>query len=273
MQRYLAFAFLLASAASAAAQIQNRPTDPPVVTAERESWYQLGEPLQFAGDVYYRAGAQVFFNGNSMVRTGHYNGVPLYADTTLEPYSIVYVPIGGGRMQPYERLRQGGLASTSGSRTPSFPVRVAPGGALIPNAPIAPTAPPQPIGAISTFTLDTTSLAGGSPAPAPVPPPVVLTAPPPITAVPLAAPRSADGNIPQVRIAGPDAQPKGDGIFVMYRGQKWVSAGAAVPLSASEFEKTGEYAGFPVYTRRGGPPDTIYVPSTANQVAPYRLQR
>jgi hypothetical protein len=59
----------------------------------------------------------------------------------------------------------------------------------------------------------------------------------------------------------------------MYRGQKWVSAGPAVPLSASEFEVTGDYAGFPVYTRRGGPTDTIYVPSMGNQVAPYRLRR
>jgi hypothetical protein len=271
--RCLLTVLVVVSAASAAAQIQNRPTDPPVVTAERESWYQLGEPLQFAGDVYYRAGAQVFFNGNAMVRTGHYNGVPLYADTTLEPYSIVYVPIGGGRMQPYERLRQGALASTSGSRTPSFPVRVAPGGALIPNAPIAPTALPQPIGAISTFTIDSGTFPGRSPAAAPVSEPVVMTAPPPLTAVPLAAPRPADPSIPRVRIAGPDVQPKGDGIFLMYRGQKWISAGPAVVLTAAGFEKTGEYAGFPVYTRRGGPPDTIYVPSTANQVAPYRLQR
>lgn len=270
--RCLLTALVVLSAASAAAQIQNRPTDPPLVTAERESWYQLGEPLQYAGDVYYRAGAPVFFNGNSMVRTGHYNGVPLYADTTLEPYSIVYVPIGRGLMQPYERLRQGELAGTSGSRTPSFPVRVAPGGALIPNAPIAPTAPPQTIGAISTFTPDTGAFAGGPPAPAPAAP-VVLTAPPPVTAVPLATPRSADGNIPRVRIAAPDSTPKGDGIFLIYRGQKWVSAGPAVPLSASEFEITGDYAGFPVYTRRGGPTDTIYVPSMANQLAPYRLRR
>ena len=259
--RCLLTALMVLSAASAAAQIQNRPTDPPVVTAERESWYQLGEPLQFAGDVYYRAGAQLFFNGNSMVRSGHYNGVPLYTDTMLEPYSIVFVPIGGGRMQPYERLRQGALASTSGSRTPSFPVRVAPGGALIPNAPIAPTALPQPIGAISAFTFDTFASR-----PAPVAAPVELTAP-----APLAAPAAAAGNIPRVRTA--PLQPKGDGIWLLYRGQRWLSAGPVVPLEDSAFDVTGDYAGFPVYTRRGGPPDTIYVPSTPNQLAPYRLKR
>ena len=43
----------------------------------------------------------------SMVRTGHYNGVPLYADATRDPYSVVYVPIGRGQLKPYERLRRG----------------------------------------------------------------------------------------------------------------------------------------------------------------------
>src|SRR5688572_21995204 len=146
-------------AAPATAQVQSRPTDPPIVTAENDSWYRLGEPLQFAGDVYFRAGATVFFNGNTMVRTGHYNGVPLYADTTIEPYSIVYVPIGRWLMQPYERLRQGNLAGTSGSRTPSFPpVRVAPGGSIIPNAGGAPTDAPRPIGAISAFTPEASAV-------------------------------------------------------------------------------------------------------------------
>src|SRR5687767_13734692 len=93
---------LVALAAPAAAQIQSRPTDPPLVTAVNESWYQLREPVQFAGELYYPAGPAVFFNGNVMVRTGHYNGVPLYADTTVEPFSVVLVRIGRGVMQPYE---------------------------------------------------------------------------------------------------------------------------------------------------------------------------
>ena len=91
--RGLFIALALLTAASASAQVQSRPTEAPIVTAENESWYRLGEPLQFSGDLFYPAGARVFFNGNSMVRTGHYNGVPLYADTTLEPYSLVFVPV------------------------------------------------------------------------------------------------------------------------------------------------------------------------------------
>jgi hypothetical protein len=97
-------------AAPAVAQVQSRPTDAPIVTANNESWYTNREPIQFAGDLYYPAGAAMFFDGNTMVRSGHYNGVPLYTDTTLEPYSVVYVPLERGVMQPYERLRQGSLA-------------------------------------------------------------------------------------------------------------------------------------------------------------------
>ena len=38
-------------AAPAAAQIQSRPTDAPIVTADNESWYVNREPIQFAGDL------------------------------------------------------------------------------------------------------------------------------------------------------------------------------------------------------------------------------
>src|SRR5919106_1415485 len=124
--RLLLVALALVAAAPAAAQVQSRPTDPPLVTASSESCYQPRDPLKFGGELYYPAGATVFFNGNTMVRFGHYNGVPLYADTTLEPYSVIFVPIGRGLMQPYERVRGGELAGTVGSRTPSFPVRSVP---------------------------------------------------------------------------------------------------------------------------------------------------
>jgi hypothetical protein len=49
--RGLIMALALVAAAPAFAQVNSRPTDPPIVTAENESWYRLGEPLQFAGDV------------------------------------------------------------------------------------------------------------------------------------------------------------------------------------------------------------------------------
>src|SRR5436190_1682286 len=137
MKKIVATLFLLL-ASPVHGQVQNRPTDPPIVTAVNESWYQLREPVQFAGDVYYPAGPAIFFDGNVMVRTGHYNGVPLYANTTLEPYSVVLVPISRGLMQPYERRRRGDVAGTTGSRAPSFPVGL---GGQVTEMPQAATAP------------------------------------------------------------------------------------------------------------------------------------
>jgi hypothetical protein len=241
---FIAFALALA-VAPAAAQVHSRPTDPPIVTAENESWYRLGEPLQFAGDLFYRAGARVFFDGNRMVRTGHYNGVPLYADTTIEPYSIVFVPIARGLMQPYERLRRGDLAGTTGSRAPSFPVKPVTGGRTILAAAAPPTNLPLPVGAISTFTP-------GSDAPA------------------ASAGASQIEQQPVVTLLRPE---NNDGVWVQFAGFRWISAGPAVPLRAADFQLVGDYAGFPVFARQGVREEVIYIPSRAGLVAPYRRKQ
>jgi hypothetical protein len=34
------------------AQVNIQPTPPPTVSAENESWYQRGEPIMFAGNLY-----------------------------------------------------------------------------------------------------------------------------------------------------------------------------------------------------------------------------
>lgn len=257
--RYLAVVLMLAAAHPASAQVQSRPTDPPNVTADHESWYQLREPLQFAGDVYYPAGPAVFFNGNTMVRTGHYNGVPLYADTTIEPYSIVYVPVRRGLMQPYERLRRGDLAGTTGSRTPSFPVRATPDRVSLPAAAVAPTDVPQPaIGAVSAFTPD-----AGAPA-------ANQTFVQAATSVPAAPTAILPREGPVATLMRPESN---DGVWISFRGERWLSAGAAVVLTDTEFVQTGAYVGFPVYARRNVREDMIYVPTRGGLVAPYRLKR
>ena len=257
--RYLAVVLMLAAAHPASAQVQSRPTDPPVVTADNESWYQLREPLQFAGDVYYPAGPAVFFNANTMVRTGHYNGVPLYADTTIEPYSIVYVPIRRGLMQPYERLRRGDLAGTTGSRTPSFPVRATPDRVSPPAVAVAPTDVPQPtIGAVSAFTPDAGVTAANQT--------FVQVAP--------GAPAAQAAILPREPPVATLMRPEGnDGVWISFRGEKWLSAGAAVVLTDTEFVQTGAYVGFPVYERRNVREDMIYLPTRGGLVAPYRLKR
>ena len=122
----LALALLACWHLSSHAQVTSQPTPAPAVTAEGEAWYLRGEPLTYAGAFYYPAGAQIFFNANEMVRSGFYMGIPLYSRTTLEPFSIVFVPVGRGLMQPYERQRSGDLAGTAGSTAPALPVAVSP---------------------------------------------------------------------------------------------------------------------------------------------------
>ena len=245
--KFTLIAVLVAFVSPAAAQVQSRPTDPPLVTAVNESWYILGEPVQFAGDLYYQAGPQVFFNGSTMARSGHYNGVPLYTDTTVEPFSVVLVPVSRGLMQPYTKLR----------RDVASPLMAA----------VSPTAPPVAIGAISVYTPEPAAVATagrpaivGSDRSAPVTDIVGTTG--------IAAARRQTA-IPVVSMLRPESN---DGVWIMFGGEKWISAGTAVPLVAAEFVRIGDYAGFPVFARRDFTQEMIYLPSRAGLIAPYRLK-
>lgn len=263
--RVIVLLLALSAGSAAAAQVQSRPTDAPQVTAANEGWYQRREPIPYAGEVYYPAGATVFFNGNHMVRSGYYNGIPLYADATLEPYSVVYVPVSRGQLQPYERRRHGDLAGTTGSRTPSFPVQMTPELTGMTAAAVPPIRPPMPAGAIGVYPRESTSarevrtMAGVADATTPV-------------AVGTSGVIAAR-ETPRARgIVSLDRPQGNDGVWVGFLGEKWVSAGAAVPYSQETFARVGEYGSFPVFARRGLQEDMIYIPTRAGFVAPYRLK-
>jgi len=83
-------------------------------------------PVIYNGQSYDAAGPTVFFDPDVMVRVGTFEGLPLYVDTTVEPNSIVYVPIGGAELRPYELRRSGALAGTGGSRAPETPIEPRP---------------------------------------------------------------------------------------------------------------------------------------------------
>jgi hypothetical protein len=257
MSRIAALLLVLLIASAASAQVQSRPTDPPLVTAANEQWYQNREPIRFAGELYYRAGSGVFFDGNTMVRSGYYNGVPLYMDTTIEPFSVILVPVRRGLLQPYERLRRGDLAGTTASRTPSFPVQATSDGYTMPEAPTAPTQLQEPIEAVTAVTPGAPATpieravgtTGARPAER-------VTPPEPWQQKPIESLRKPENN---------------DGLWVEYSGSKWVSAGAAVPLRSAEFRAVGQYAGFPVFVRVNEE-RTIYLPTRAGLVAPYRAR-
>lgn len=257
--RCAAVLLFLSLAAPASAQVISRPADPPIVTAENDAWYRSREPLIFAGEFYYPAGPTIFFNGNTMVRTGHYNGVPLYADTTIEPYSIVYVPIDRGLMQPYERVRRGDLAGTTGSRTPSFPVRNEPAPRDTPVAAASATSAPQPIGAVRPFTAEAGAVG---------------------TSGRSTTERGAVGTGGTIvgrsqpsRVTTARRPQNSDGVWFEFMGGKWVSAGPAIRMQPADFMEVGEYSGHPVYARGGLAEDRIYLPTGNGYLAPFKLKQ
>lgn len=257
-------AIVLCAARVAQAQMTLQPTPQPSVTAESEQWYQNAEPVMFAGNMYYRAGPQVHFNGNEMVRSGSFEGVPLYSRTTVEPFSIVYVPLSGGLMQPYERRRTGEMAGTSGSSAPSFPVtspaEIAPG--MVTASPVLQAAAPPMLGSPIVFDNTPARQTAVLVAPMAAPPQAVGTsgrAPLPVGTSGRVAPAPA-ARRPQAA----------NGIFIEFNDARWFSSGPPALFDAKIFERVGELRGLPVYTARGRRA-TIFVPVAEglDLLAPY----
>jgi hypothetical protein len=227
-------AVLGAVPAISSAQAVIRPERQPARVAGQEAWYRAGEPILFRGDLFYPAGAQVFFNATVMVLAGEYRGVPLYVDPTVETDSLVYLPIGNGLMQPYERPRAGDLAGTSGSRTPSFP----------PETPssVAPAAVP----------IGTTGLM----------PPA-----PPVGDSALAAAAARTTPAPRTITIAPQGAARGRGIWIDWNGQSWRAAGGSVRIGP-QFVAIGSLNGRTVY--RGPDERTIWIETVQGLASPWR---
>ena len=238
----LPFVAVLLLSGSAHAQIMWQPAALPPVSAENTSWYQNGDPVIWNGDYYYLAGAAQGFNPYQMVRAGSFRGIPLYTDATLEPYSIVFVPLNGARMQPYERRRPTGIereVGTSGIREAQGPADFARAydfGSLSEDERVtyAPERSPAPSSA---------SMLGRTRVIEPVPP--VTTVLPP---------------------TGLNA------IWIEFDGRRWFAEGKSIAYDASRLNEVGTYHGFTVYTRVGEPAGTIYIPSVPGRLAPYRTK-
>jgi hypothetical protein len=238
----LAVAVLTATAALA--QVNYEPTPPPDTSATDRSWYLNGDPIAFAGDLYYQTGPTIYFNGNTMVATGSYDGVTLYADTTLEPYSLVFVPVGGSLVRPYERLRSGDLAGTTGSRMPTFPVQISRYPRSGPRRDVQDQRPPQ--------------RQGGH-----VRPPRPRLPPPPEASEPVEEPQG-------LLLVQTARKPNDNaGIWVSFQGYHWEHAGEAVTLDSVRLSRVGDYYGLAVYTD-ARTPYVIYIPWRANLVTPFR---
>jgi len=209
------------------AQVYPLRTAPPEVTAATAEWQINGEPIMVNSAVYQPTRAIRLFDGQVMTQVGVYERVPVYADVTLEPHSLVYLPIGGDRMRTYERRRDRELAGTTGSRTPSFPVGVA---------------TPSPVEEHVVGTTGSVVPTAAGPAVVPGPSPVP----------PSRSRRTTTETIPPPR--------SNEGVWLEFAGRRWYSAGSATSYSSDRFTKIGEYRGFPVYRDKSGKPDAIWVP-------------
>jgi hypothetical protein len=78
-------------------------TPPPRVNAAAAEWQINAQVVVLDGVPYYPTAGSVFFNGNVMRRVGAYGGVPLYEDTSVAPFSMIFVPVAGNLMRRYER--------------------------------------------------------------------------------------------------------------------------------------------------------------------------
>jgi hypothetical protein len=242
----LPFAFAVLLSGSAYAQATWQPSMPPLVTAESTTWFQAAEPILWNGDYYYQAGAVQGFNPYQMVRSGSFRGIPLYTDATLEPYSIVFVPLNGARMQPYERRRTGALAGTTGSRAPSLPTDIGAEG-LAPAAIQQAQGPPDFARAYDLAAVD-------EPAAARIP------------AVPASV--GTSGRVTPVTTVLP---PTGlNAIWVEFEGQRWFASGKSIAYDAARLNQVGSYYGWTVYALKGDKSTgTIYIPVIPGRLAPY----
>jgi hypothetical protein len=247
---------LLAVPPDTRGQVSMQTPAPPEVTAENLDWFQSGEPLLHGGGVYYKAGARTHFNRNEMVPSGWFGQVPIYVRPTEERGSVIYVPLAGGVMQPYERRRSGDLAGTVGSSAPGFPVVLAAqegagqaparGFARVPGDIADAYSVPVPVGSDDTSRVpEAVGTTGVSPATSSV---------------------SIPTHMQTAR------RPTGlNGVYLEYDGARWFAAGTAVEFTPDRFTRIGEYHGFPVYLERGSS-GVIYValvPGTPGLVSPY----
>ncbi len=125
------------------AQVYRFATPPPQTTAAAAPWQIASQPITINGIVYVPTALVRQFDGNVMTEVGVFDGVPVYADVTLEPFSVVYVPVAHG-MRTYERPRAGDIAGTTGSQAPMLPV-----------SPVLAPAEERPVGTGGTVTMAT----------------------------------------------------------------------------------------------------------------------
>jgi hypothetical protein len=251
-------------------QVSPLRTPPPDVTAAAAEWQVNSEPVLVGGVVYYPTRGFRFFDGQVMAQIGIVDRVPVYADSTLEQFSVLYVPVGRDRMREYERRRDRELAGTTGSRAPSFPVQ----------SPSAQVLPDRPVGAVGTTGMfepspRTTTVTDVARETAPAPPAVDTagTIDPGATSQVGTAGRLDRGRSRRALVETFPRPSGPNGVWLEFNGARWYAGGATTSFSPDRFEAVGEYRGFPVYRDKTSGKNEIWVPVVKDgPLALYRKQ-
>jgi hypothetical protein len=119
------------------AQVYEFRSPPPAIDAAAAAWQVDSQLMLFAGLVYSPTREFRLFDAQVMTQIGVFKGVPIYADTTLEPWSVVYVPVGRSRMRTYSRVRE----VPADARVATDAITVAGAGAIGTASMIVPAAP------------------------------------------------------------------------------------------------------------------------------------
>src|SRR5262245_38495903 len=112
----------IAAVVTLAAGLSNLSNGQPTVTAQSAVWQVNDEPIILNGLVYTPTRETTFFDPNIMTQTGVYRGVPTYSDVTLEPHSVIFVPVGRFMMRRYERSGEASAWTPVGDVNPGAAV-------------------------------------------------------------------------------------------------------------------------------------------------------
>jgi hypothetical protein len=96
------------------AQGMQLQTPNPDATAANADWQIRDEPIVASGLTYYPTRETRMFDGQVMTQVDVYKGVPVYADMSREPFTLVYVPLTRTRVRTYERSPDGDPQFISG---------------------------------------------------------------------------------------------------------------------------------------------------------------
>jgi hypothetical protein len=221
--------------------------------------------------------------------------VSVYADVTLEPWSVMYVPVGGARMRTYRRWREGDSGTTGAAiyagativavGTPGAVGTVGTTGVVVPVGNVIATGAVRPTGTVAIVSPSETAVAtSGTLVPVVVAPGTVAAGTVALgtrrtrasgtrSTLPLdsrATPGTRALGTRSTMASGTLAPGTNNGVWLEFAGHRWYSDGAAATYSADRFQAVGEYRGFVVYRDVNSRKDEIWIAAVKDgALAPY----